>query len=166
MPQMPQIAHRVGGMLMRWEVAAVGIISLICGGAALYRIGYEPLWQDELASLLAAQGVRSHLLPSLPSGLLYFKGELYSALLAVVGAITGDTATPLRIPSALWYVATILAFGLLLLPMVIKRRSLIVRKLPDVGEHLAQVAALLDLGGEAGSGYVLELARLLTARAQ
>ncbi|TMD03344.1 MAG: glycosyltransferase family 39 protein [Chloroflexi bacterium] len=125
MPQLPQIAHRVGGLLMRWEVAAVGIVSLICGGAALYRIGYEPLWQDELASLLAAQGVRSHLLPSLPSGLLYFKGELYSALLAVVGAITGDTATPLRIPSALWYVATILAFGLLLLPMVIKRRSLL-----------------------------------------
>ncbi len=111
--------------LLRWEVAAVGMIALVCGGAAAYRIGYEPLWQDELASLLAAQGVRSHLLPTLPSGLLYFKGELYSAVLAVVGAITGDTATPLRIPSVFWYVATILAFGLLLLPMVIRRRSLL-----------------------------------------
>jgi hypothetical protein len=111
--------------LLRWEVAAVGMIALVCGGAAAYRIGYEPLWQDELASLLAAQGVRSHLLPTLPSGLLYFKGELYSLLLAVVGAITGDTATPLRIPSVFWYVATILAFGLLLLPMVIRRRSLL-----------------------------------------
>jgi hypothetical protein len=103
----------------------VGMIALICGGAAAYRVGYEPLWQDELASLLAAQGMRSHLLPSLPSGLLYFKGELYSALLAVVGAITGDTATPLRIPSVVWYVATILAFGLLLLPMVIRRRPVV-----------------------------------------
>jgi hypothetical protein len=111
--------------LMRWEVAVVGMISLVCGGAAVYRIGYQPLWQDELASLLAAQGVRSHLLPTMPSGLLYFKGELYSALLAVLGAITGDTATPLRIPSVIWYIATILAFGLLLLPMVIKRRSLL-----------------------------------------
>ncbi len=111
--------------LLRWEVAAVGMIALICGGAAAYRIGYEPLWQDELASLLAAQGVRSHLLPTLPSGLLYFKGELYSLLLAVVGAITGDTATPLRIPSVFWYVATILAFGLLLLPMVIRSRPLL-----------------------------------------
>ncbi|MEA2671846.1 MAG: hypothetical protein QOG45_2066, partial [Chloroflexota bacterium] len=111
--------------LRSWEVAAVGMIALVCGGAAAYRIGYEPLWQDELASLLAAQGVRSHLLPTLPSGLLYFKGELYSLLLAVVGAITGDTATPLRLPSVFWYVATILAFGLLLLPMVIRRRSLL-----------------------------------------
>jgi hypothetical protein len=125
LPSMPQVTRRAAGVLMRWEVAAVGIISLICGGAALYRIGYEPLWQDELASLLAAQGVRAHLLPTLPSGLLYFKGELYSALLAVLGAVTGDTATPLRIPSALWYAATILAFGLLLLPMVIRRRSLL-----------------------------------------
>jgi Dolichyl-phosphate-mannose-protein mannosyltransferase len=125
LPQLSPIAHRVAGLLMRWEIAAVGIISLICGGAALYRIGYQPLWQDELASLLAAQGIRGHLLPTLPSGLLYFKGELYSALLAVLGAITGDTATPLRIPSALWYVATILAFGLLLLPMVLRRRSLL-----------------------------------------
>jgi hypothetical protein len=121
----PRLGMAVPRVLLRWEVAAVGMIALVCGGAAAYRIGYEPLWQDELASLIAAQGVRAHVLPSLPSGLLYFKGELYSALLAVVGAITGDTATPLRIPSVVWYVGTILAFGLLLLPMVIKRRSLL-----------------------------------------
>jgi hypothetical protein len=106
----------------RWETIAVGVVALICGGAAVYRINYQPLWQDELASLVAAQGMRKHLLPLLPSGLLYFKGELYSALLAVIGAITGDTATPLRLPSAFWYVATILAFGLLLLPTVLGRR--------------------------------------------
>ena len=78
-----RVKDRVVPALLRWEVAAVGMIALVCGGAAAYRIGYEPLWQDELASLLAAQGVRSHLLPTLPSGLLYFKGELYSVLLAI-----------------------------------------------------------------------------------
>ena len=120
----PALPVRVPAFLLRWEVAVVGVISLICGGAAAYRIGYQPLWQDELASLLAAKGVRGHLLPDLPSGLLYFKGELYSLSLAVIGAITGDTATPLRLPSVFWYVATILVFALFLLPTVIKRRSL------------------------------------------
>jgi hypothetical protein len=121
----PALRLPVPAFLLRWEVAVVGIISLVCGGAAAYRIGYQPLWQDELASLLAAKGVRGHLLPDLPSGLLYFKGELYSALLAVIGAVTGDTATPLRLPSVFWYVATILVFAFFLLPTVIKRRSLL-----------------------------------------
>ena len=121
-PPRPALWGALPPWARNWEVIAVGVVALLCGGAAVYRIGYQPLWQDELASLIAAQGMRSHLLPVLPSGLLYFKGELYGALIAVVGAITGDTATPLRLPSAFWYVATILAFGLLLLPMVLRRR--------------------------------------------
>jgi hypothetical protein len=121
LPQVPA-TEALPPWMRRWEVITVGVVALLCGGAAVYRIGYQPLWQDELASLVAAQGMRVHLLPQLPSGLLYFKGELYGALLAIVGAITGDTATPLRLPSAFWYVASILAFGLLLLPMVLGRR--------------------------------------------
>lgn len=82
-----------------------------------YRLGYEPYWQDEQASIVAARAMRAHWgLPRLPSSLLYFKGELYHGLLAGVSLVAGWNPVILRGLSVVWYLATILAFGLLLAP--------------------------------------------------
>jgi hypothetical protein len=118
---------QVGAWLRaRWNVIAVVGVAAAGGAAALYQIGYEPLWQDEAASIVAARSIRAHWgLPRLPSSLLYFKGELYHALIAVVGAITGDGIASLRAVSVGWYVATILAFGLVLVPTVAPSRRLL-----------------------------------------
>jgi hypothetical protein len=105
-----------------WHAAGVAAIAAVLGGLAAYNLSYQPVWQDELASLGAAQGIRAHGLPMLPSSFVYWKGELYSVLLAAVGAVTGDNVVSLRAISVFWYVATIIAFALLLAPVVLPRR--------------------------------------------
>ncbi|HTZ09638.1 MAG TPA: hypothetical protein VMB72_11220 [Acidimicrobiales bacterium] len=107
-----------------WYGAAV---VLFTGGwcvAQSYDIMFNPLWQDELSSLAAAQGMRAHLVPQWPSGFLYWKSELYSALIAVVGGVTHDDPSVLREISVLWLGATVLLFGLVLMPMLLPRRRL------------------------------------------
>jgi hypothetical protein len=106
----------------RWHFAAICGIAVVLGGFAAYDLAYQPVWQDELASLTAARAMRAHLIPMLPSTLVYWKGELYSALLAVVGAATGDSVVSLRAISVFWYMATIIAFGFLIAPMVLPGR--------------------------------------------
>ena len=98
---------------------AITAIAAICGVLTAYQLGYEPYWQDEIASLNAALGMRAHIIPELPSGFVYWKGELYSALIAVAGAVFGDQPSTLRLITVLWYVATVLAFGLFLLPLIL-----------------------------------------------
>jgi len=105
----------------RYALAAVVGIAFTCGVLNAYQLGYEPFWQDELSSVAAAQGMRAHLLPVWPSGFYYFKSELYSAMIAVVGAIFGDHPVPLRMLSVVLFVGTVLAFGLLLMPLVLPR---------------------------------------------
>jgi hypothetical protein len=108
------------GPLYRFAVIALAVYGFV---VEIYRIDYQPLWQDELSSIAAAQGMRAHLLlPQWPSGFLYWKSELYSLLLAVVGGVTHDNTAWLRSISVFWYVATILLVGFLLLPMVLRNR--------------------------------------------
>jgi hypothetical protein len=100
-------------------------IALLATGWSLvqsFHITFNPLWQDELSSLAAAQGIRSHLLPEWPSGFLYWKSELFSALIAVIGGIAHDNQSVLREVSVVWFGATILLFGLKIAPMVLKGR--------------------------------------------
>jgi hypothetical protein len=106
----------------RYGLGIVGI-ALFWTLALSYRIDYQPLWQDELSSMAAAQGISAHLLPRWPSGFLYWKSELYSALLAVVGTLTHYRTSWLRELSTLWFGATVLLFGFRLIPLVVRRRS-------------------------------------------
>jgi len=108
-----------------WNVAVVGGIAAVCGASAAYALNYQPVWQDELASLDAGQAIRTHVIPMLPSTMVYWKGELYSALLAVIGAATSDNVVSLRAISVFWYVATIIAFAFLLMPIVLPRRRML-----------------------------------------
>jgi hypothetical protein len=112
------VAH---AMVRRWDATAVGVIALGMGVVESYRIAFEPFWQDELYTLLAGQGIRQHIVPKWPSGFLYWKAELYDLLVAGVGRVFGDTTSVLRGMSVTFYVLTILAFGLLLVPAVIGR---------------------------------------------
>ncbi len=106
--------------MYRFGVMAIAVYGFV---VEIFRIDYQPLWQDELSSIAAAQGMRAHLLlPKWPSGFLYWKSELYSLLLAVVGGVTHDNTAWLRSISVLWYVATILLVGFFLLPMVLRNR--------------------------------------------
>jgi hypothetical protein len=106
---------------------AIGVIAATCGLAATVRLDYEPYWQDELASLTAAQAMRLHLIPQLPSTMIYWKGELFSAIVAVIGTFTGDGPGQLRLISVFWYVACVLAFGLLLVPSFIGQRRWLIQ---------------------------------------
>ena len=114
--------RRRGWLATRWyQVAVTGLAT----GWALvqsYHIMFNPLWQDELSSLAAAQGIRAHLIPEWPSGFLYWKSELFSALIAVIGGIAHDNPSVLHDVSVFWFGATILVFGLFLVPLVLKGR--------------------------------------------
>jgi hypothetical protein len=106
----------------RYGVGIVGI-ALFWVLILSYRIDYQPLWQDELSSIAAAQGIGSHLLPRWPSGFLYWKSELYSALLCVVGTLSHYRTSWIREISTLWFGATVLLFGFRLMPLAVRRRS-------------------------------------------
>jgi hypothetical protein len=108
-------------MAQRWSAC---VVSAIAGGVGLlnaYRLDYQPFWQDELFSLAGARGIRSHVFPIWPSGFQYWKGEIYSTIIAVVGRLFGDTPTVLRMVSVLLFAATVAVFGLMLVPEVIGR---------------------------------------------
>jgi hypothetical protein len=87
-----------------------------------YRIDYQPVWQDEFSSIAAAQGIAAHLVPRWPSGFLYWKSELYSALLAIVGTLSHYRTSWIREFSTLWFGATVLLFGFRLIPLAVPGR--------------------------------------------
>lgn len=117
---------------LTWGNGGVILVALACTGQLTYHLGYQPYSGDETVSLLTAQSIRAHLLPQFPSGLLYLKGELYEYPLAVYTAIVGDGQVAARLLTVLTYGATVLAFGLLLLPIVLRG-----------GHRLAQVMLTL-----------------------
>jgi hypothetical protein len=122
-PQARHSSKLVSWIRARPYGAAVTGIALFWVLVLSYRIDYQPLWQDELSSIAAAQGIGAHLVPRWPSGFLYWKSELYSALLAVVGTLSHYRTSYLREMSVLWFGATIILFGTRLIPLVIRRRS-------------------------------------------
>jgi hypothetical protein len=131
---LPEKARRLSSWVashLNWANGGVILIALASTGQLAYGLGYEPYSGDETVSLLAAQSIRAHLLPRFPSGLLYLKGELYEYPLAALTAIFGDNPVALRLFTVLTFGATVLAFGLLLLPIVLR------------GHRLAQVALTL-----------------------
>jgi hypothetical protein len=109
----------------RWYRPAVVVFAVVWCLLQSYDIMFNPLWQDELSSLAAAQGMRAHILPEWPSGFLYWKSELYSALIAVVGGVAHDNPSVLRELTVLWFGATIVLFGFLLIPLVLPGRRLL-----------------------------------------
>ncbi|MGD0703834.1 MAG: hypothetical protein ABSA02_28615 [Trebonia sp.] len=117
--QADRLAARMASQLT-WATGGVILIALASIGQLAYGLGYEPYSGDETVSLLAAQSIRAHLLPRFPSGLFYFKGELYEYLLAAYTSVVGQGPVALRLLTVLTYGATVLAFGLLLLPIVLK----------------------------------------------
>lgn len=119
---------RFDRLFRSWSSCAVALIAVGSGALNAYRLDYQPFWQDELFSLAGARGVRQHVLPIWPSGFQYWKGEIYSLIIAVVGRVAGDSPTTLRMVSVALFAATVAVFGLLLAPEVLgrQRRWLIV----------------------------------------
>lgn len=121
----PSLSAGAAVFLRRWRYElAVATVALGWSLVQAYRLDFEALWQDELSSIAAAQGMRAHILPEWPSGFLYWKSELYTALIAVVGGITHDDTAWLRSVSVFWYGATVLLFGLCLVPLLLPGRRL------------------------------------------
>ena len=114
--------RRQGFLRRRWYEVSVAVFGVGWSLVQSYHITFNPLWQDELSSLAAAQGMRAHLLPEWPSGFLYWKSELYTALIAVVGGVSHDSVTALREVTVFWFGATVLLFGLGLIPLVLPGR--------------------------------------------
>ena len=119
-----QARHRRKGWLRTsWYKVSVVVIASVWALVQSFHIMFNPLWQDELSSLAAAQGIRAHLVPEWPSGFLYWKSEIFSTLIAVIGGIAHDNPSVLRDVSLVWFGATIVAFGWLLAPLVLKGRK-------------------------------------------
>lgn len=89
---------------------ALVLIMLVAIPLISYNPTYQPYWQDELTSYLAAKGVLAHGLPLLPSGFLYAKSEFYSDVLAISMLIFGEQNGALRIPTMLTYLASLPIF--------------------------------------------------------
>jgi len=109
----------------RWYRPVVVVFAVVWCLLQSYDIMFNPLWQDELSSLAAAQGMRAHILPEWPSGFLYWKSELYTALIAVVGGVAHDNPSVLREVTVLWFGATIILFAFFLIPLVLPGRRLL-----------------------------------------
>lgn len=101
---------------------AIGAIAAVMAAILSYQINWDYPWQDELDSIIAAQGIRRHILPIWPSGFEYWKSELYSASIAVIGALSHGGMTTYRLFSVALFAATVLLFGLGLAPMVLPGR--------------------------------------------
>ena len=98
--------------LLDWLRAHWGLVLIVLLSLPLifYDLTYEPYWQDELTSYFAAKGILAHGLPTLPSGFLYLKAELYSYFLALSIAIFGEQNGALRIPTVLEYLVSLPIF--------------------------------------------------------
>jgi len=84
------------------------LILLLAIPMACYNLAYEPFWQDELSSYYAARSIMLHGFPAFPSGYLYPKGELFSAILALVMSLFGTTGAIVpRTISVIWYLLSI-----------------------------------------------------------
>jgi hypothetical protein len=113
---------------LRWlspARAAIIAITVLSTTASGWRLGRQPVWQDEATSVAVARAIRAHGLPKLDSGLYYFKAELYHALLAGLLSFT-DSTTALRALSLAWFAATLLAFGFVLMPTLTSSAAVIV----------------------------------------
>ena len=106
------------------HLPGVGIVAT-CGAMVAmlsYQLNWDYLWQDELDSIIAADGIRRHILPIWPSGFEYWKSELYSASIAVIGALTNSDIASYRMFSVVLFGATVLLFGFVLAPMAMPGR--------------------------------------------
>ena len=72
-----------------------------------YNLTYDPYWQDELTSFLAAKGILAHGIPALPSGFIYTKGELYSYMLALSTKVFGEQGGAPRLISITEYLLSL-----------------------------------------------------------
>jgi len=113
-------------VVRRVNWATWSVLFAASGATAMqaYDLSHEPLWQDEVTSLVVAHSIKAHGIPLLPSGLTYYKGELYHALLAVATTFTTNVSA-LRSISLFWFFATIVAFGLLLMPTLARGHKVV-----------------------------------------
>jgi hypothetical protein len=121
-PEGALLPERPANTGQRRFTTAILLTSLILFVIVGWDIRFEPVWQDELSSLAAAQGIQQHGLPEWPSGFLYWKSELYSLLIAIVGALTHNSITILRLTTVATYAATVAIFGLYLTKLIWGRR--------------------------------------------
>lgn len=113
-PAVDNLRQRVGDTVGRLPfqpfrpavLAAVAALVIAAIGFYIvtYHLDYESYWQDELASIQAAQGVVSSGLPRWPTGFMYTKAELFSYMLAAIIRVFGTDPGALRMLSALEFV--------------------------------------------------------------
>ena len=114
---------RVTGWLSSdWPRPGIVALTAVMIGALSYQVNWDPLWQDELDSVVAAKAIQQHILPIWPSGFEYWKSELYSSCLALLGLLSHNSITVFRLFSVALFAATVLLFGLIVAPMVMPGR--------------------------------------------
>ncbi len=74
----------------------------------IYDLGYQSLWIDESYSITAALGMIEHLIPYMPSGVVYSRGILNTGLIALSMRLFGVSEFSARLPSVLFGTMTIL----------------------------------------------------------
>ena len=87
-----------------WLLAGITLLGACLRLVNLGELGFR--WDEDLSGL-TVQGILEHGVPQLPSGLLYLRGIGMSYLMAASAAILGFTELALRLPAALFSIATI-----------------------------------------------------------
>lgn len=108
-----------------WATVVALVIAAIGLYVVTYHLDYESYWQDELASIQAAQGVVNTGLPRWPTGFMYTKAELFSYMLAVVIRVFGTDPGALRMVSALEFVVSLVLVYLIGSYFINRRAGLI-----------------------------------------
>ncbi len=110
------------------DAAVVGCASLAALALGLMNLNVPSLWHDELVHVYVAQHLAETGRATLPSGLPYYNGTTFHAILALIIRLGADSEFAMRAPSAV-----IAAFNAVLTYFVMR---------PLLGRHAALLAAV------------------------
>ena len=94
-------------LTQRQALWLVAVLTLLGAYLRLFNLGDLGFRWDEDLSGLTVQAILEHGIPELPSGMLYLRGLGLSYLMAASAALLGFSELALRLPSALFGIATI-----------------------------------------------------------
>lgn len=117
-------------------ITAAVATAVAIGATLVDRPGYGP---DEEITWFAVEGIKAHGVPTLPSGLAYFRGPAYSYLAWLTGLASGEGFEAYR-----W-------LGVFCLAVVIIATALLARSLVDRGVVAAWLVALAPVAVASGA---------------
>jgi len=108
-----------------FDGTAVGCAALTALALGLVRNAAPSLWHDELVHIYVAQSLADTGRAALPSGVPYYNGTSFHAILAAVYAIFGNSETAMRAPSAIFAAINVVLTYVVLRPLLGRPAALV-----------------------------------------